>query len=887
MSMKRSEERKQQTERGPKVKNSKAVRKLAINTVRKNKGKSSVIIFAIALCSFLFTTLFTVAGNIYMKLRMETERQVGSSAMGAFKNLNEEEYEKAASDAKVKEVSRWIYLGEVVNPEMNKLRTEVHWSDEISAKKSFCYPEIGHMPEAEDELVTSDLVLKALGIEPKIGESVTLMLEMGQRKMEKTFTLCGCFKGDHISMAQVVLVSKIFQEKYAPTPSDSFYEENGKKNIEEAVGRIDADVDFYLPFQIKGQMEALARRAGLPEKVDIGINWASLAGTMDAQSLLLVAGILLTIFLSGYLMINNVYRINILADIRSYGLFKTIGMSGRQLKRLVKWQAVFLSIPGILIGTGAGIIAGIIVLPVVMGTMIFAETITAEADFHVWIPVFSALFSYFTVRLSCLRPARIAARISPIEAVQYLPEIKFRKGVLQSRKNVQGGMQKRSSFHTVFFALKNLGRDQRKVILVVLSLSLSLVVLNSVYSILHGFDEDKYIKSFVTNDFSVADATLDNMAVNMQNLNISGVTPQFFKALEKRKGIEGAGNIYLADSEWQDFSDEEFKRLDERLIKKPQLEEWMQMEIDEEGGTMQEYYESQKGGEASIYGMDSFVAKELPVLDGKIDWKKFYEGNYILVNAYSMVDEDMDEIEYFLPGEKISVQNADGKKREYEVMAVVELPYAMRFKHFSILDLCYVLPSDEFLDFFGERNPMRTLFDVEDEQEEDMEMWLSDYTTETEPSLSYSSKKVYKEQYKGFTQMLMLTGGLLTGILAVIGILNFMNAFVTSILARRLELAMMEAVGMTKRFQIRSICIEGLFYAGFTGVAGAILCTLFSVFLVRPFGAEIWFYTWKFTLFPVLFVLPVMVLAAVLIPRLIYRHVMKASVVERLRMAEM
>ena len=45
--------------------------------------------------------------------------------------------------------------------------------------------------------------------------------------------------------------------------------------------------------------------------------------------------------------------------------------------------------------------------------------------------------------------------------------------------------------------------------------------------------------------------------------------------------------------------------------------------------------------------------------------------------------------------------------------------------------------------------------------------------------------------------MFWIVGGSLSLILALIGILNFINAIVTGILARKQELAMMEAVGMT------------------------------------------------------------------------------------------
>ena len=148
-----------------KVQNNPVIRKTAQNYIFKNRGKSLVIILSIALCTFLFTTLFTAGGSILRMLKESTQRQIGTSADGSFKYLIQEEYDRLVADKKLKEVSQWICVGEAVNKELLKVRTEVHWADEISARKGFSYPEAGRLPEAEDEAAFSSLVLQALKID--------------------------------------------------------------------------------------------------------------------------------------------------------------------------------------------------------------------------------------------------------------------------------------------------------------------------------------------------------------------------------------------------------------------------------------------------------------------------------------------------------------------------------------------------------------------------------------------------------------------------------------------------------------------------------------------------------------------------------------------------
>ena len=340
--------------------------------------------------------------------------------------------------------------------------------------------------------------------------------------------------------------------------------------------------------------------------------------------------------------------------------------------------------------------------------------------------------------------------------------------------------------------------------------------------------------------------------------------------------IKISKNIYYAEEAfWQNLSDRDFERIRERLIDNENVDTWMRDMNDDvyEHGTI-----------AKIYGMDGYAIDNLTVLHGEYDADKFATGKYILVNEYGT--ESGDHEAYFLPGETITVNNKNGEEREYTVMATVDIPYALRIQNYMDLDVGYIFPTEEFNDFFGKRNPMRCIFDVTDEDELAIESWIRDYTEQLEPSLTYTSREVYKNEFSSFTNMFKMAGGMLTGILALIGVLNLINTLITSVISRRLEFAMLEAVGMTKGIQIRSICFEGLICGVLAVIAGLLLSGAFSVFFVRMLGLEMWFFAWKFTLLPVLMLSPAMALMAVMIPVMIYKLAMRQSVVERLRMAE-
>ena len=69
--------------------------------------------------------------------------------------------------------------------------------------------------------------------------------------------------------------------------------------------------------------------------------------------------------------------------------------------------------------------------------------------------------------------------------------------------------------------------------------------------------------------------------------------------------------------------------------------------------------------------------------------------------------------------------------------------------------------------------------------------------------------------------MYRFVGGVLCAILALIGILNFINSMTTSILSRHKEIAMLQSVGMTG-WQVKQMLIcEGVGYS-----ALGLLCSL-------------------------------------------------------------
>lgn len=164
-----------------------------------------------------------------------------------------------------------------------------------------------------------------------------------------------------------------------------------------------------------------------------------------------------------------------------------------------------------------------------------------------------------------------------------------------------------------------------------------------------------------------------------------------------------------------------------------------------------------------------------------------------------------------------------------------------------------------------------------------MEAFLNSYVEDVEPTMNYDSRETYIRSFHDLTSLIVTIGGALSVIIGFIGIANFVNSVLTSIVTRRREFAMLQSIGMTGKQLKRMLVWEGVYYAAGTIIASAVTGTLFSLVAVRAIASGIWFFTYWFIFWPMLVVYPFLLLLTMVIPALLYRGTAKASIIERLR----
>lgn len=154
---------------------------------------------------------------------------------------------------------------------------------------------------------------------------------------------------------------------------------------------------------------------------------------------------------------------------------------------------------------------------------------------------------------------------------------------------------------------------------------------------------------------------------------------------------------------------------------------------------------------------------------------------------------------------------------EYTVVTCAAVPQAMSRRSYSGAQ--FVLnPEVLRRDAGDDMRLLNYLCNTSTENTEAMEQFLADYTTNVDAGLDYESKAKYINQFSQMRNMFLLLGGALSVVVAVIGVLNFLNAVLTSILSRRREFAVLQSIGMTGRQLVKMLVNEGLWYAALTAV---------------------------------------------------------------------
>ena len=703
----------------------------------------------------------------------------------------------------------------------------------------------GQLPQKENDIVVSKGILEALGQNGKIGDTITVPYQILKDDgldytKEKDFRICGFLADNESSKEQkqyTSLVSEAFLKAEIPVEQVKYrflLQVNGQK------GNTTADYTETI--------QNIARQFGISED-DMNINKEYLAANyVDPATIPVIVGIMLIVVLAGIITIYSVYYVSMNQRVREFGKLKAIGATKRQLRQIVLREGMGVALFAIPIGLLIGTVAVKVVLlqfvehakdSNVLITEAYKVVAKGEVQlYYWWIYLLAIAVTLCTVYLSLMKPMRMAAKVSEIEAMRYQGGSKRQKS---SRKGYQflniGRLTKR-----------NLAENKKKSTITIVSMAVTGIFVMMVATVLSCANPMESAKSSIVGQYEISP-------------------------------IVESGNKEHPEYEWAEVQknnplNEGLKQQIEELDGVERVDVFTALKVS--GGPFEE-----KIGTEFINGVPEEYAEELKkgITEGNVTYEELKSGDKVILDRALL---------HWYPdikvGDKLKLNIHDGDntfQKEIEVAAIGE--YGGGLTNYN----CLIMAKEgaEKLTLNNSSSYFQVIAD-------------KDYDEALEASLQAIvdgsgrlQMRTWKNEYDTWENAIQMTRGACYAfiiILAAISIMNLINTMINSVHVRKKELGMMQAIGMSDRQLMKMLQLEGIFYTVGTLIISIGVGSLagYPLFLYAKRTGMFDISTYHYPVTAAIIIILTLFVIQMLLAIFIAKSVRKDSLIERIRFSE-
>lgn len=832
-------------------------KELAAEDYKAHPARNRLAILAVALSAILLSVTFSVGIGFVQTTARAMGASPGPGCDSASIFGDETILEKVRKQPQVDWAAyvRRCSSTRLHNREFQTMDVYLLAADEVHYDKNMVDLLVGTYPQTANEILLSDTMSDRLGLGQQVGVSYTLkvVVQKGEEQAEEEIpmTVCGYYRNPIRNCADIyeeIYTGETFIDVYNPElPSgyDTIYVKLNNLNPLK-FGHDRGEKLFELDEIVEGN-------GGQYKNSD-----------MTLLVIIPMFLIIVCIMFCGYFFIYNIFDISVVNDIRFYGELKTIGMSSKQLRRMLLWQMNRIACYGIVIGGLTGCMigqtaSGKIVETFADGIAMYYQPAGIAATF-----LSGAVFAWLTLLVSTLKPFRIACTISPVEAARY--RARRKKGV----------------FSVISFALSGI------LFLVVCTLAM-------------GYSVETQVTRRHNTDFQIRHKGI----LWSQNEPFEPISKELVEKLQNLEFVEDFRTYYIGRTK-PDYA-----------VQGSIYWYYTSAEIAPEGELARDYIAYIKSNipdgvdeprmlndrgnlPVNVCGMDAAGLQDemqwYTVLEGSINTDRFTEGTdiiYLRDGANESRNQDRN-MEYAVhAGDEVNVTFYDDVAdcyvdKEFTVMAIVLNvdPYGADNANKSNI----WLSQDTFRSIYSDYenlvgavtfNGADTLQDgrVLSEQEKQE---IIERVMEEDGNLQLMLDSVYQDRVYFTEEKRIITvfGLFLTAIVGLIGIANIINTVTTDVMARKVEYAAMQSIGMTGRQMERDIFCK---YAGYIFTA-LILAVVIGTGIAYMVGSGVIFnFSLAALLTAILIFLIFSVVLCVVMAKVLTRVMNRRSIVERLR----
>lgn len=188
---------------------------------------------------------------------------------------------------------------------MNPVQTTI-----LQNHSAFIEPEVGHVPETENEVIADSKTLELLGVPMELGATVPLELNIRDETITRKFTLCGWWKSAPAFNVGQIFASHVYVDAHLDELQCAYYDDYAM------TGAISAYIMFPSSINLQAKLDRLLSDSGFSSVetdlnyVDSNVNWSYLSTNfgMDAGTMVGLGCGLLLIAFTGYLIIYNIFK---------------------------------------------------------------------------------------------------------------------------------------------------------------------------------------------------------------------------------------------------------------------------------------------------------------------------------------------------------------------------------------------------------------------------------------------------------------------------------------------------------------------------------------------------------------------------------------------------
>ena len=761
--------------------------KFTIKSLKLNKKRTIVTIIGIMLSTALICGVAGLVSSFQNSL-IDWARTNDGNYHVTFKNVESNKAQYVTENQKVKDYFISSSLG-WANLEGSKATNKPYLHVLAYDKKALeNYGVVltdGRLPQNPNEIIITESVLTGARVSLKIGDTITL--NIGTRKSnddyylnddalyteddesivdtkEKTYTIVGFMETLDV------------ETLYSPGYSALTY-------MDETPSAIDISVLYKSPKEYEEITKDICKTLNLNFDEDIYVNsdFLRFQGVMSygmLRVLYAIAGVVIFIIvISSVFVIRNSFSISVAEKNRQYGMLSSVGATSKQIRRNVIFEGMVIGLIAIPLGILLGIVAIMILLKVV--NYLLTDMLSGLGftySINLLAVLISVAISIITIYLSCLIPARKAAKISPIESIRGNNDIKINSKKLRTSKLTKklfgiGGV----------IASKNLKRSKKKYRTTVISLVISIFIFIS-------------LSSFLTLGTKTSQFYYMDFKFNVYVHSLSDANTQIYEKISKLENVDNSAYCYQSS-------------LDIDNIKY----------ASEFGKKFLENDPQPTGIAFMVYNNEYFkkYIKEIGLKESD------YKTAVILLDYDTFYNEDgsktVDRIYSLKSGDKVNVKSGD-KEKTLTISKFTDVKpmgqEAVYYDHGII-----VVSEDYIKEVFKEDVNNSDYYHLSDlfiksSKPQELENTLNDLIKQGGDyyGLTVFNYETYMKQEQ---RMLLVVKIFLYGFITVItliGVTNIFNTITTNMNLRKKEFAMLKSIGMTKKEFNRMIRLESIFY---------------------------------------------------------------------------